>query len=201
MLCERGRPKTSFPLGWSFLNESSILQLSRNAAGAVRRCSPGEACLWSGCWITSACKCVRQGATVRAILSLCRAAAMGEGAGMSQEQPKLGLVGRSCRCRWKEGAGGASTQVQDCQGWACRHGLRGGPPGWGNRWWVGRVALLTRELCRKHFKINGLGNGLFNGSAAVLYLTASGLKGLLYTPSSVSHPVCNTCLSCAQSAP
>ena len=66
---------------------------------------------------------------------------------------------------------------------------------------VGRVALLTRELHRKHFKINGLGNSLFNGSAAVLYLTASGLKGLLYVPSSVSHPVLNTCLSCAQSTP
>lgn len=48
---------------------------------------------------------------------------------------------------------------------------------------IGRVTLLKTELLRKHFKIQSLSNGLFNGSAAVLHFTAYVLKGLLYIPS------------------
>lgn len=108
MLCGRGSPKTSFPLGWSFLKKNCIILPRRNAPGIVRKC------FWKQCFTDlGACRCETrhncESNTFLAVQSICNGRRDKDVPGSAQTVPlsagpadaggSRGLVEPVCRFR------------------------------------------------------------------------------------------------------
>lgn len=149
VLCGRGSPKTSFPLGWSFLKKNCIILPRRNAPGIVRKC------FWKQCFTDlGACRCETrhncESNTFLAVQSICNGRRDKDVPGSAQTVPLS-----AGPARWKQGPGGACVQIQDCQADPVGTGWEE-LPAEKTEGWVYRGVLLTREIHRKHFKVNVL---------------------------------------------